>query len=51
MEIIDDRAGTRATIVSNSNVWAYTVTAGSDKLYVVVNRGDATESVTLGAQG
>jgi glycosidase len=43
------RSGTRATIVSNTNVWAYTVTAGSDKLYVVVNRGDATESVTLGA--
>jgi glycosidase len=42
------RSGTRATIVSNTNVWAYTVTAGSDKLYVVVNRGDATESVTLG---
>jgi glycosidase len=42
------RSGTRATIVANTNVWAYTVTAGSDKLYVVVNRGDATESVTLG---
>jgi glycosidase len=43
------RSGTRATIVSNSDVWAYTVTAGNDKLYVVVNRGDTTQSVTLGA--
>src|SRR6185503_13547311 len=43
------RSGTRATIVANRDVWAYTLTAGSDKLYVVINRGDAVQSVTLGA--
>jgi glycosidase len=43
------RSGTRATIVANRDVWAYTLTAGSDKLYVVINRGDDVQSVTLGA--
>jgi glycosidase len=42
------RSGARATIVANQNVWAYGLTAGSDTLYVVVNRGDAVETVTLG---
>jgi hypothetical protein len=42
------RWGTRATIVANADVWAYTLTSPSDKLYVVINRGDAVQAVTLG---
>jgi glycosidase len=42
------RSGTRTTLVANQDVWAYTLTAGSDKLYVVINRGDDAETVTLG---
>ncbi|MET0593632.1 MAG: alpha-amylase family glycosyl hydrolase, partial [Polyangiaceae bacterium] len=42
------RQGTRATIVSNADVWAYSVNSGSDTLYVVINRGDDTQSVPLG---
>jgi glycosidase len=43
------RSGTRTTIVANRDVWAYTLTAGSDTLHVVINRGDTAQSVTLGA--
>jgi glycosidase len=43
------RSGTRTTIVANRDVWAYTLTIGSDTLHVVVNRGDTAQSVTLGA--
>jgi glycosidase len=43
------RTGSRATIVANNDVWAYSLTAGSDKLYVVINRGDTAQSVALGA--
>jgi glycosidase len=42
------RSGTRATILANVDVWAYSVTADNDKLYVVINRGDQEQSVTLG---
>lgn len=43
------RWGTRATIVADKDVWAYTLTSTNDKLYVVINRGDTVQSVTLGA--
>jgi glycosidase len=42
------RSGTRTTIMANQDVWAYTLTAGTDTLHVVINRGDAVQSVTLG---
>ena len=42
------RTGTRTTIVANRDVWAYTLTAGSDTIHVVINRGDTVQSVTLG---
>ncbi|HMJ51888.1 MAG TPA: alpha-amylase family glycosyl hydrolase [Polyangiaceae bacterium] len=43
------RAGTRTTIVANRDVWAYTLTSASDKLHVVINRGDSVADVALGA--
>jgi glycosidase len=45
------RYGTRRTIVANTDVWAYSrdYTSGSvtDRLYVIVNRGDTAQNVTL----
>jgi glycosidase len=43
------RWGTRSTILANKDVWAYTVSDGTDTLHVVINRGDDVQSVTLGA--
>ena len=42
------RRGARTTIVANKDVWAYSLTYASDTLYVVINRGDTAQSVTLG---
>jgi glycosidase len=45
------RSGTRTTVVANANVWAYTLsyTSGliSDRIHVVINRGDAPATVML----
>jgi glycosidase len=43
------RRGTRATVIANKDVWAYTLTAGNDTLFVAINRGDEVQSVTLPA--
>jgi glycosidase len=42
------RSGTRTTLLANQDVWVYSLSDGSDQLYVVINRGDTAQSVTLG---
>jgi glycosidase len=39
------RKGTRATLSSGTDTWAYSMTSGSDVVYVAVNRGDSSQAV------
>jgi glycosidase len=39
------RRGTRTTLSQGADTWAYSMTAGSDQVFVAVNRGDGTASV------
>src|SRR5205823_12779604 len=39
------RRGTRATLSQGTDTWAYSMTAGSDVVYVAVNRGDLPQQV------
>jgi glycosidase len=40
------RRGVRTTISVTSDVWLYSMQAGTDLVYVAVNRGDASQQVT-----
>ncbi len=40
------RRGRRDAITSNANLWVFSMSAGSDVVYVAINRGDNSESAT-----
>jgi hypothetical protein len=39
------RRGDRVTLSVGADTWAYSMTDGSDKVYVVLNRSDSSQSV------
>jgi glycosidase len=40
------RRGTRATLSQGTDTWVYSMTAGTDIVYVALNRGDAAQTVS-----
>jgi hypothetical protein len=40
------RRGSRVTLSQSTDTWVYSMTAGTDVVYVALNRGDSPQTVT-----